>query len=108
MKRKFVISEGNTLNKLPFVSSAVVYLLICHFNPTDIQLGILYTVLGLWWLAAIIVRISQKPVDLANFLESVDFENHVKQGWPKSGKGKSRFEQKLEDRIKEKENEKRQ
>lgn len=64
-----VVDDANLPTRLPFLTTAVAWLLMDRFGASDTVQGVVWTVLAILWIASVISVFQQEPVRI----------------WPKDG-----------------------
>ena len=64
MKKMKVLSWKNMPVRYPILHTAVLWLVLEHFNAPGWTKGVAWTVMGLLWVAAVLCRVQQEEVTL--------------------------------------------
>jgi len=64
METPKVISWKNMPTRLPIWTSATAYLLLEHFNASQVIWGVVGTIFGLGWIVAVIQLFREEKVEL--------------------------------------------
>jgi hypothetical protein len=63
MKKTKKIKKSSISSGLPVVTTALIYLMMDYYNAVDLVVGILYTLLAIWWLARVYSMITEDWID---------------------------------------------
>ena len=64
MKPIKVIAKKNLPVRLPFVGTAVAWLLLDRFDVDGVWRGVVYALVGLWWILIVVVFWLEEYVEL--------------------------------------------
>jgi len=91
MEKSIVIT--NTPVRLPVSHTVLAFFLLYHFNVSDIVIGIAVALYSIIWILVLIVKFNEKSI-------SIDFnEKDITE--PTSTVSKNRFQERLEDALKQ-------